>query len=236
MSKITVKTADDLSPDDIQAQIDAKVSSANKPAKATKVSKPKTAAKPAKAATKPATAKVVVDKPTEPAVISHRGKMLKPADEHKVEAVKEEEPPKATSEAGKTETKVEPVTPAPKPEAKEPEKPAPAPEPSPESKPAPAPEPVTEEKPPVEDLGQRDVDQPTPDPTQIKKAEAQQQPQIFDTKQYHLPIKATKHHRRGGPSTLSYLFLIMLVAAALAYAAADLGWYDPGFELPYDLF
>jgi hypothetical protein len=62
-----------------------------------------------------------------------------------------------------------------------------------------------------------------------------EQPGIIEANQYHLPIKATHHHRRGSAKTTIALFVLLILVIILAYFAADMDMYDPGFELPFDL-
>jgi hypothetical protein len=62
-----------------------------------------------------------------------------------------------------------------------------------------------------------------------------EQSEIIEANQYHLPIKATHHHRRGSAKTTIALFVLLILVIILAYFAADMDMYDPGFELPFDL-
>ncbi len=246
--KISVKTDDDLSPEDIQAKIDAQASNvgAKKESKAVNINVSSGESKEAKPkAEKPKTEESKVEKPkisaakrtaptsaktTEPAVVSHRGKILNPADARKDEAVDGTD----NADEAKPEPKVEP-TPAPKPEPEpvkeEVDEPKEAPaEKRPEIKPA---EQVSEKLTEIsDDLKEGD---PEKEAEKAKKEENSetQQPQIFDTKEYHLPIKATKHHKKNSFSATDALLFLLIVLFA-AYIAADLDIYDPGFKLPFD--
>ncbi len=66
------------------------------------------------------------------------------------------------------------------------------------------------------------------------KAEAVEQTKIYDTKQYHLPIKAG-HHRQKAMSPAVTALILIILGAVLAVVAIDAELLDPGFNLPFDL-
>lgn len=59
-------------------------------------------------------------------------------------------------------------------------------------------------------------------------------PVVFDTKQYHLPIKETKSHNPG-KHMLGFVIVFLLVVAIASVAAIDAGWVNVGVKLPFDL-
>jgi len=228
VSKIDVKTGSDNSSslDDLQAQIDAKVNTAIKKPVVITDPEPEKPAIEVKTVAKPPPA----TKPIDAAVVSHKGKMLDPANARKdspVESGEATEKPKVAETVTKpVEQKIE--TSAEK-EDVEPESvmvDTPATTPSAE--------PVGEKLGEISEQIKQD-EAAKEEAREAKKLETQE-PQIFDTKQYHLPIKATKHHASGSLGATGVLFVIFLLVLALAYAAADMEVYDPGFALPLNIF
>ena len=63
----------------------------------------------------------------------------------------------------------------------------------------------------------------------------QQQPKVFDTKKYHLPIKPTRHHRQHEINPIVAVALIILAVVVIGVVAVDLDFVDVGFDLPFDL-
>jgi len=227
VSKIDVKSGGDSSSlDDLQAQIDAKVNTVIKKPEVVPTSEPANATIEVKKVAKPTT----VAKPVDAAVVSHRGKMLDPANARKdppAEASEPAEKPKVAETVTKpVEQKIE--TPA----EKEVVEPAPAPVET--SVAAPPAEPVEEKLGEISEQIRQD-EAAKEEAKEAKKSETQQ-PQIFDTKQYHLPIKSTKHHASGSLGATTILFVIFLFVLAMAYVAADMEVYDPGFALPVNIF
>lgn len=243
MAKINVKVTDeissDLSPDDIQAKIDAQMSTAVKKPAATKVSivAKEPAVKPiARKAVRAAIVseeKPSIVKPTEPTVVSHRGKVLNP----KIEEAKVESDTAVDVVETKPVEKVATVKPAEAAEEevgvgtevaddKSTEKAVETEE---------AKEVKSEELAPEESKIDAPPEKSEGEPQEAKPKEDEvQQPQIFDTNQYHLPIKATKHNKHDNGNIVA--LLVLLVVLVVAYVGADMGMYDPGFKLPYDIF
>lgn len=237
MSKINVTEVsdEDLSPADIEAQIDANMSSA-----VSKKTEVKVEAKPVaktetpkvqKSVPKTADVKPKVEEitKTEPTVVSHRGKILNPADATKDAQVdmsgdkksKTDEP-----EEEKLEVKVENNI-----KAEDEPKKAPL---------APAQEVNDESAPVAEKLGSiseeiKDAEAKKEEANEAKRLE-EFPPEIIDTKQYHLPIKTSNRRGKNSVSLTTVLFLVFLLVVALAYVAADKEIYDPGIKLPYNFF
>jgi len=119
-------------------------------------------------------------------------------------------------------------------EKKEPAIPA-----TPSSKPAPAEsksvvgEPLAKPVPEVRESNSGVDSQATEQDTVAPKKETLQAPTVFDTKQYHLPIKPSHHHRRQSVPTAVSVLIFLLLFAIGGYVAIKIGFIDlEGFDLP----
>lgn len=72
------------------------------------------------------------------------------------------------------------------------------------------------------------------DPESSQATDDMQHPKVFDTKQYHLPIKNSKTHN-AGRHMLVFCIVFLLAVAVGGAIAIDAGWLDLGFRLPFDL-
>jgi len=70
---------------------------------------------------------------------------------------------------------------------------------------------------------------------QTKKDNQPQPLKTFDTVQYHLPIKPTRHHRKHTVSPMATTFLIVVMVILVGLAAIDMEVLDIGVNLPFDL-
>lgn len=61
-----------------------------------------------------------------------------------------------------------------------------------------------------------------------------QSPKIFDTKQYHLPIKEN-HAKSAGKHMVTFMVVFLLLVLLGGVIAIDAGWLDLGVKLPFDL-
>lgn len=68
-----------------------------------------------------------------------------------------------------------------------------------------------------------------------KAKDQQQEPKVFDTTQYHLPIKATRVHRQHDIHPLLIGVIVTIAIIIAGVVATDLELIDPGFDLPFDL-
>ena len=57
--------------------------------------------------------------------------------------------------------------------------------------------------------------------------------ELASSKKYFLPIREGGK-KRSGEIVLLWFLLFLIIATALAWFVFDAGYYDPGFELPYD--
>lgn len=67
----------------------------------------------------------------------------------------------------------------------------------------------------------------------IIEEDAQQNPKIFDTKEYNLPIKASRRHRKHSVPPVLGVFIILLVFLAVGLAFIKFEIIDIGVDLPF---
>lgn len=64
--------------------------------------------------------------------------------------------------------------------------------------------------------------------------ETEQLQELINSKKYSIPIKEGGKKRSSEIMMLWFLIILVFIAVA-AWFVVDAGYYDPGFELPYDL-
>lgn len=64
--------------------------------------------------------------------------------------------------------------------------------------------------------------------------EAEQVQELISSKKYSIPIKEGGKKRSSEIMMIWFLIFLIFISAA-AWFVVDAGYYDPGFELPYDL-
>lgn len=155
--------------------------------------------------------------PTREPTMAHRGKDLQPISESDAaateSAAKSEAPAAETSEEMSVKVVTTESVKTKKPEIKPIEKPASQPD-----KPA-SPEEVSIK---IEGLQQTNLKKEAEAAKKTKDEEFDEEgkpTKIYDTKEYHLPIKANRHHKKGTlPNWVSVVVLLALLAGSAAYA------------------
>lgn len=97
-------------------------------------------------------------------------------------------------------------------------------------------EPIAASEPKVEESSQSTPTETSSSPatkTTTEETETQM-PNVFDTKQYHLPIKESKSHN-AGKHMLGFIIVFILVVIIGVVVATDAGWLNIGLKLPFDL-
>jgi hypothetical protein len=61
------------------------------------------------------------------------------------------------------------------------------------------------------------------------------QPEVVDPNQYRLPIKTSRAHGGSSAATTVALLILLVLVVLMAYVAADMDMYDPGFDLPFEV-